>query len=476
MKSLVPTIGRTRTVAAYVAMIVAAVAIFFWIRSHGERLQAPPGDAANIVAVIGHSDTLGRLLLALAVICFAARVVGGALRRFFDQPPVIGEIAAGLMLGPSVLGALFPDAYAYLLPAGVAPFLAILAKIGVVLFMFLVGLELDPKLLRGNTHATVAISHASIVVPFLLGSTLALYLYPRYGTSTADFTVFALFLGGAMSITAFPVLARILSDRDAMQTPLGATALACAAIDDVTAWSLLALVVGLACSQVEAAVWTLALVVGYGAFMIVLVRPVLRWLIDREERIDGPPRRTALAVSFVLLLLSAYATESLGIHALFGAFLFGALMPHDARLSEQLRSSLGDIVVVLLLPAFFAFTGMRTEIGLVDGMADVLVVVGIIAVATLGKFGGGAVAGRLVGLSWRDASALGILMNTRGLMELIVLNLGLDLGILSKELFTMMVLMALATTFMAVPILDRILGKDGFKRGTDGPPLAIPQP
>lgn len=475
MKSLIPEVRRMRTTVAYVGMVIAAVAIFFWIRAHGVHLTAPPSSESDAGIVIGHSDTLGRLLLALAVICFAARAVGGALRRFLNQPPVIGEIAAGLMLGPSVLGALLPEVYEFLLPAGVAPSLAILAKIGVVLFMFLVGLELDLKLLRGNTHATVAISHTSIVVPFLLGSGLALYLYPRYGTSTADFTVFALFIGGSLSITAFPVLARILSDRDAMQTPLGVTALACAAIDDVTAWSMLALVVGLASSQLGAAAWTLALVVGYVVLMFVVVRPVLRWLIDREERLDGPPRRTALAVTFVLLLLSAYATEALGIHALFGAFLFGALLPHDARLSEQLRSSLGDIVVVLLLPAFFAFTGMRTEIGLVDGIGDVLVVLLIIAVATLGKFGGGTIAGRIVGLPWRDASALGILMNTRGLMELIVLNLGLDLGILSKELFTMMVLMALVTTFMAVPILDRILGPNGFRRDEPAPALPITQ-
>lgn len=475
MKSLIPEVRRVRTTVAYVGMVIAAIAIFFWIRSHGTRLTAPPSPESDAGMVIGHSDTLGRLLLALAVICFAARAVGGALRRFLNQPPVIGEIAAGLMLGPSVLGALLPEVYEFLLPAAVAPSLAILAKIGVVLFMFLVGLELDLKLLRGNTHATVAISHTSIVVPFLLGSGLALYLYPRYGLSTADFTIFALFIGGSLSITAFPVLARILSDRNAMQTPLGVTALACAAIDDVTAWSMLALVVGLASSQLGAAVWTLALVVGYVVVMFVVVRPALRWLIDREERHDGPPRRTALAVTFVLLLLSAYATEALGIHALFGAFLFGALLPHDARLSEQLRSSLGDIVVVLLLPAFFAFTGMRTEIGLVDGLGDVLVVLLIIAVATLGKFGGGTIAGRIVGLPWRDASALGILMNTRGLMELIVLNLGLDLGILSKELFTMMVLMALVTTFMAVPILDRILGPNGFRRDETAPALPVTQ-
>lgn len=465
MHSLLPSSGRVRTIVSYTLMIGVTVGIFTWIRSHGEALPPPPHAVEGGVDLTskGHSDALASVLLALAAICFLARLIGGLLRRFLKQPPVIGEILAGLMLGPSLLGAIAPDAYAYLLPTTAAPFLGILAKVGVVLFMFLIGLELDPKLLRGNSHATIAVSHASIVAPFLLGSAFALVLYTSHATSNVSFTAFSLFLGAAMSVTAFPVLARILSDRGAMQTPLGVTALACAAVDDVTAWSLLAVIVGFASAQMDRAWSTLLYVVLYVVVMLAIVRPVLRNLIAREEAISETPRRTALAVTFVLLLLSAWATESIGIHALFGAFLFGALIPHDGRLAEQLRASLGDVVLVLLLPAFFAYTGMRTHIGLLDGPADWWICLAIIGVASLGKFGGAFVAARMVGLPAREASALGILMNTRGLMELIVLNLGLDLGILTSRMFATMVIMALVTTFMTAPILDLVLGKRGFE-------------
>jgi Kef-type K+ transport system membrane component KefB len=465
MASLLPTGGKSRTWFSYSVMLAVTLAVWLVIRSYGERLPQPPERGAGFGAIgLDHEGTLAHVLLALAVICLAARLVGGLLRRFLRQPPVIGEILAGLLLGPSLLGAIAPEAYAFLLPPATAPFLGILAKIGVVLFMFMVGLELDPKLLKGSTHSTLAVSHASIVAPFLLGSTLALFLYSEHATSDVSFTVFSLFLGISLSVTAFPVLARILADRDALHTPLGVSALACAAIDDVTAWSLLAIIVGIASAQVEQAAWTLLWVLLYVVAMFVVVRPLLLYLVRREEKIDGPPRRTALAVTFALLLFSAFATEAIGIHALFGAFLFGALIPHDARLSEQLRQSLGDVVVILLLPAFFAFTGMRTEIGLLASPTDWLICFAILTVATLGKFGGSAAAARFVGMSWRDASALGILMNTRGLMELIVLNLGLDLGVITPKIFTMMVLMALATTFMTAPILDLALGRRGFRR------------
>lgn len=464
MESILPSTGRTRTILSYLAMIGATVGIFMWIRTHGEALPIPPNPEDGVGSIqTQHGDALATVLLALAAICFLARLLGGLVRRFLKQPPVIGEILAGLMLGPSLLGAISPQAYEYLLPATAAPFLGILAKVGVVLFMFLIGLELDPKLLRGNSHATIAVSHASIVVPFLLGSSFALWIYTEHATSNVSFTVFALFLGVSMSVTAFPVLARILSDRGATQTPLGATALACAAVDDVTAWSLLAVIVGFANAQMERAWSTLLYVVLYVVVMLVIVRPVLRRLIAREEAISEIPRRTALAVTFVLLLLSAWATESIGIHALFGAFLFGALIPHDGRLAEQLKTSLGDVVLVLLLPAFFAYTGMRTSVGLLDSASDWWLCAAVIGVATLGKFGGAFSAAKLMGLPTREASALGILMNTRGLMELIVLNLGLDLGILTPRLFATMVIMALVTTFMTAPILDLVLGKRGFE-------------
>jgi Kef-type K+ transport system membrane component KefB len=461
-KSLLAPASRVRTLAVYAAMIGLGAAAYMLIRSQGEGLVAEGAPTAPAVGGEAHSNLLANVLLALAAITLLARFVGGLFRRYLGQPPVIGEILAGIMLGPSVLGAISPAAYEMLLPSGAASYLGLISKVGVVLFMFLVGLDLDPRLLRGNTHVTVAVSHASIFAPFLLGTTLALWLYPRFSTSNVSFTVFSLFFGVSMSVTAFPVLARILTDRRVQQTRLGVTALTCAAVDDVSAWTLLALIVGIASSSLSGAVRTVPLVVAYVAVMLLIVRPLVTPLVARIQESKEPLSRSVLAAIFVALLMSAFVTELIGIHALFGAFLLGAIMPHDGRLAEQLRARLEDIVVVLFLPIFFAFSGMRTQIGLVHGGEAWLACGAILLVATLGKFGGTFVAARVTGMSWRHSSALGILMNTRGLMELIVLNLGLDLGVITPTMFTMLIIMALVTTFATTPILDLILGKRGF--------------
>ncbi|HEY0134481.1 MAG TPA: cation:proton antiporter [Nannocystis sp.] len=459
--SLIPSTRRLRTLAAYAAMLAVAAGVYLFIRGRGEQLVAPAVDVVR-EAHVAHSSTLATVLLALAVIIVMARGLGHLFQRWFGQPPVIGEIVAGLVLGPSVLGAISPEAAQMLLPAAAAPFLGILSKVGVVLFMFLVGLELDPKMLRGNGHATLAISHASIVAPFLLGATLALGLYPLYSNSSVSFTVFSLFLGVSLSVTAFPVLARILTDRRVQSTPLGVTALTCAAIDDVSAWSLLALVVSVASAQAAGVAWTVGAVVVYLLVMFVAVRPLLVRFAASEDAKTGPLAQSAMAVVFVALLLSAVATEAAGVHALFGAFLLGTFLPHEGRLAEQVRLRLEDAVVVLFLPAFFAFTGMRTQINLVDGATDWLICGLIILMATLGKFGGSFAAARLTGLGWRESAALGVLMNTRGLMELIVLNVGLDMGVLSPTLFAMLVIMALVTTFATTPVLNMVMGERGF--------------
>jgi Kef-type K+ transport system membrane component KefB len=317
--------------------------------------------------------------------------------------------------------------------------------------MFLVGLELNPAVLRQRAGATVAISHASILFPFLLGAALALVLYPRLSSRDVSFTSFALFTGVALSITAFPVLARILTDRRMQKTPLGIIALGCAAANDVTAWCLLAFVVGVAQAQVGGALVVLGLTAAYIAFMYLVVRPMAGWFVVRFAGARLTPEVVALV--FGALLLSALATEAIGIHAIFGAFLLGAVVPHDSAIAQAFTRNLEDLVTVLLLPAFFAFTGMRTQLGLVAGVEQWLICGLIILVATAGKFGGTLVSARLTGLGWRDAAALGLLMNTRGLMELIALNIGLDLKVISPTLFAMMVLMALATTMATTPLL-----------------------
>jgi len=442
-------------------MLAGVAGLYLLIRALGEQLSAPaPATSAifgTTTASAGKGD-LFHVLLALAVIIATARAMGSLFGRA-GQPPVVGEIIAGILLGPSLLGRLAPGASGYLFPAPIAPYLNMLSQVGIILYMFLVGLELDPALLRKHGHTTIAISHASIVTPFLLGAVLALALYPRLSTSDVPFTCFSLFLGVSMSVTAFPVLARILTDRKIHKDKMGAIALTCAAVDDVTAWCLLAFVVGVAEAQAAGVLVTVVMAIGYIAAMLLIVRPImvrLSLLYGNRGRLT----QGVLAAAFVMMMLSATATELIGIHAVFGAFALGAVIPHDSGMARELSDRLEDLVVVLLLPAFFAFTGLRTQIGLVNGLDQWLICGAIILVASAGKFGGSAVAAKLTGLDWRDSAALGVLMNTRGLMELIVINIGLEMKVISPELFAMLVIMALVTTFATTPIFHMITRRE----------------
>jgi Kef-type K+ transport system membrane component KefB/nucleotide-binding universal stress UspA family protein len=393
--------------------------------------------------------------LQLAVVIVAARAVGALFRRI-RQPQVMGEMVAGILLGPSFFGWLAPGPFAALFPPASLGALQALSQTGLLLFMFLVGLELNPKLLRGRGHTAVVTSHASIIAPFLLGSVVALHLYPRYSDAGVPFAQFALFMGASMSITAFPVLARILTERNLVHTRVGAVTIACAAVDDVTAWCILAGVVALVrASGPHGFVLTLAGSTAYVLFMLKVGRPALRRL-EAYYHTRGRLTQGMVAIAVLLVLASAWTTERLGIHALFGAFLLGAIMPKEHGFVHELTVRLEDLTLVLLLPLFFAFTGLRTQVGLLEGAGPWLDCALVIGVAVLGKLGGSSVAARLSGLGWREAGALGVLMNTRGLMELVILSIGLDLGVISPVVFVMMVLMALVTTFMTTPLLEWI--------------------
>jgi Kef-type K+ transport system membrane component KefB len=401
-------------------------------------------------------SSLTLLLVQIVVILVVSRLMGMLFRRI-HQPHVIGEMVAGIMLGPSLLGWLAPGLSAQLFPPESLEYLNVLSQIGLILFMFLVGLELDPLLLRGHRHTAIIISHSSIIAPFLLGAVLALYLYPRLSGPPVPFIGFTLFIGAAMSITAFPVLARILAERKMLRSKVGALTIACAAVDDVTAWCILAVVIAIVrAGQTTFPVWlTIAGSALFVLIMVVAVRPALRYIETRHRRI-GRLTESLTTKILLLVLAAAWTTEWLGIHALFGAFVAGAVMPKDHAFVRELTEKLEHLTVAFLLPLFFALAGLRASIGLLNGLPMWFYFSLILIVAVLGKFGGSALAARWSGLAWREAGALGILMNTRGLVELVILSIGFDLGIISPTLYTMMVLMALITTFMTSPLLEQI--------------------
>ena len=393
------------------------------------------------------------LILQIGTILIVARLVGWLFGKF-HQPRVVGEMVAGILLGPSLLGWLAPEISATLFPAQSLGHLNSLSQVGLLIFMFLVGLELDLTHLRELGRAAVMTSQVSIIAPFVLGSSFALYLYPRLSDPNVSAAGFVLFMGAAMSVTAFPVLARILTESKMLRTRVGSVAIACAAVDDVTAWCILAgITVIVRSSSLELPVWfTLGGLVAFVLVMVFVVRRALRKLEAAYER-RGHLTQGLIAIILMVVLASGWITESLGVHALFGAFLAGVVMPRHDELSEELSGKFEALVVVLLLPIYFALTGLRSSIFLITGARMWLYAAAIIALAVAGKLGGSLLSARLNGMTWRESAAIGVLMNTRGLVELVILNIGLDLGILSPALFSIMVLMALVTTLMTTPLL-----------------------
>jgi Kef-type K+ transport system membrane component KefB len=398
---------------------------------------------------------LAILLLQIITIITVARILGFFCTKI-RQPSVIGEIAAGILLGPSLLGMYFPEFSAFLFPVKSLTNLQFLSQIGLILFMFVVGMELDIKILKKKAQEAVVISHASIVFPFTLGVGLAYYIYDQFAPPNVEFLAFALFIGVAMSITAFPVLARIVQERGLSKTKLGSIAITCAAADDITAWCILAALIAIVkAGSMISAVYAMLFSLGYILIMLKIIQPFLKKVADIYAGKEGLSK-PIVAVFFLTLIVSSYTTEVIGIHALFGAFLAGVIMPQKMSFKSLFIEKVEDVSLVLLLPLFFVFTGLRTQIGLINEPHLWLICGAVIAVAVAGKFLGSAIAARYVGQTWRDSLILGALMNTRGLMELVVLNIGYDLGLLTPQIFSMMVIMALVTTFMTGPLLDFI--------------------
>jgi Kef-type K+ transport system membrane component KefB len=445
------------------------------VLEQGRKLQAPPPagpqnapiagaatgtpglePAASLLAYLPqhYQDPLTRLLGQLILIVVVTRLCG-TLARKAAQPAVIGEMIAGILLGPSLIGWLWPGFFNLIFPPASLGTLRMLSQIGVCLFMFVVGMELDVAELKQQAHTAVLVSKVSILFPYLLGVGVSLLLFPVLGVPHTTFLAFALFLGISMSITAFPVLARILEERGLTKTPLGITAIACAATNDVMAWSVLAVVVAIVkAGGLTSAFLSVGLVALFIGLMMLWIKPRLPRWIGHAVLDGGVPGKGVMAGVLVFLFASALVTDVIGIHALFGAFLAGVVMPRRGAFREVLKERLEHFSSVFLLPLFFAFTGLRTQIGLLNEPSGWLICLGLIVIATVGKLGGAMFAARLTGVNWLDSFALGALMNSRGLIELVALNIGYDLGILSPPMFTMLVIMALVTTCLTAPLLS----------------------
>ena len=415
--------------------------------------------STSLTAKAASDPSFAHLLLAIAIVVTACKMAGWLLKRL-GQPPVIGEITAGILLGPSVLGAVWPHGANTMFSPAIMPQLNVLAQVGVVLFVFLTGLELNTKLLRSRGHLAVVVSHVSIAVPFVLGIGFAAVAYVEFAPRGVDFLAFALFIGVSMSVTALPVLVRILKDTGMFGSEVGVVALTCAVVDDVTAWCLLALVVALVtASSLIGVLLVVALAAAFTAILFLVLRPLLARLIGRTST---STLRHLAPLAVVGVLLCAMATEQIGVHAMFGAFMFGLIFPRGNVVETWLHENTGGLTSVLMLPLFFAYSGLRTDIGLLVGDATLWLWCGaILLVAVVGKLGSAAVAARSVGESWNRSLQIGTLMNCRGLTELIVLNVGLDLGVLSPTMFTMLVIMALLSTAMTAPVVGWLVNRNG---------------
>ncbi|PTT69249.1 MULTISPECIES: cation:proton antiporter [unclassified Chryseobacterium] len=458
--------GKYRNIIFYISTIIVFSSLMYFFIIEGQTLEI----GEKIITKTNNSSSwdnflesfktnlhhpLALLLAQIVTIILVARLFGWICMKI-KQPSVIGEMIAGIVLGPSLVGMYFPEFSAFLFPKESLGNLQFLSQIGLILFMYIVGMELDLSVLRKKAHDAVVISHASIIIPFALGIGLSYFIYKEFAPEGIQFTSFALFIAIAMSITAFPVLARIVQERNLQKTKLGTVVITCAAADDITAWCILAAVIAIVkAGSFESSIYVILMAIAYVFFMIKIVRPFLKRIGDLQAG-KSTINKPMVAIFFLTLILSAYATEVIGIHALFGAFMAGAIMPENAKFRTLFIDKVEDVALVLLLPLFFVFTGLRTQIGLLNDSHLWITAGFIILTAVVGKFAGSALTAKFLGINWKESLTIGALMNTRGLMELIVLNIGYDLGVLSPQIFAMMVIMALFTTFMTGPALDFI--------------------
>ncbi|MFL6136587.1 MAG: cation:proton antiporter [Frankiaceae bacterium] len=450
-----------KAVGVYLLLVVLpAIGVVVSLR-YGSHLHGATGHQDRS-AQTATPDVFGRLLITLPVVLIACRLAGELIARV-GQPAVMGEIVAGVLLGPSLLGWAWPAAYAWLFPSFITASLNSLAQLGLVLFMFLVGYELDLVVVRRRSYLAAVVSHVSIALPFLAGVLLALGMYRTFAPSGQSFLAFALFLAASMSITAFPVLARILADRGLTETSLGSLALACAAVDDVSAWTLLAMVTAIvkAGSLVKVG-WTIMLAVLFFIAMVVVARPLIaRWLSPGQAH---GPATTATGSDMVVLsallggiMLSSAVTNEVGIHPIFGAFLLGAILPRRTPQIERAVGQMRTFAVAFLVPLFFVYTGLHTKLALLGGHAWLWTVCLIVTMAAMvSKWTGSTIASRATGLDWAESMSIGALMNCRGLTELVVLNVGLSLGVINLTVFAMLLVMTLLSTFLTAPALTVI--------------------
>jgi len=456
---------RTSRTLLYVVTLVALTAVLWVVCSAGEGMETgihvlmpktePPAQSLHETVTGAFSHPLAVFIMQLALIITISQLCAFLFRKV-GQPAVMGEIVAGIMLGPSLMGMLLPQLSAFIFPKASLGNLQMLSQVGVILFMFVIGIDLDMDALKRRAGAAMLISYFSIIIPFGLGVGLSYFIYAGYAPAGIPFYAFSLFMGIALSITAFPVLARIIRERNMSGSNSGIIALTAAAVGDVAAWCILAFIIAIVqAGSVMSSLYTIIAAVVYVCIMILAVRPVLNRLAARSSA-SNVLKRPAMAIVFVVLLLSAWCCEVIGIHALFGAFLAGTIMPSELQFRKALIDKVEDVALVLLLPLFFVSTGLRTQIGLLNGSTLWLICMAIILVAVVGKFGGSTLAARITGQTPKDSLSIGALMNTRGLVELVVLNIGYDLHIISDELFAMMVVMALVTTLMTNPLLNLI--------------------